>query len=158
MRLPARSVDCSDRPVTLPPGWARLATKPPPTGSLAKAKTMGTVDVAFFTMGTEGPSVRMTSTGNRTNSAAISASRAGPFDQRCSNATVRPSIQPSAFNRSANAAIHGVKIAASANKKPIVASLPADCPRAASGQAMVPPTSVMKARRCMNEEVPAAKR
>lgn len=30
--------------MVLPPGWARLATKPPPTGSLAKAKTMGMGD------------------------------------------------------------------------------------------------------------------
>src|SRR5262249_39700460 len=36
-RLPARSVDCSDRPVTLPPGRARVATKPVPTGSAANA-------------------------------------------------------------------------------------------------------------------------
>src|SRR6266851_4720985 len=39
-RLPARSVAWPDRPVTLPPGRARLATKPPPTGSFAMAKTM----------------------------------------------------------------------------------------------------------------------
>src|SRR5262249_39066757 len=47
-RLPARSVDCSDRPVTLPPGRARVATKPVPTGSAANAMTIGMTDVAFF--------------------------------------------------------------------------------------------------------------
>ena len=47
-RLPARSVCWFDRPVTLPPGRARLATIPVPTGSPAAAKTIGISDVAFF--------------------------------------------------------------------------------------------------------------
>ena len=47
-RLPARSVDWIDRPVTLPPGRARLATRPVPTGSSAVAKTIGMTDVACF--------------------------------------------------------------------------------------------------------------
>src|SRR5579872_896191 len=149
IRLPPRSVDCSDRPVTLPPGCARLATNPPPTGSLARANTMGMADVARLTVETEGPSVRMTSTGSRTNSAAISASRSGPFDQRYSNATVRPSLQPSAFDRSIKAAIHGAKVAASAKSKPTVGSLVPGCPRAARGQAIAPPRRVKNARRCM---------
>src|SRR5262249_18917690 len=34
------------KPVTLPPGRARLATKPEPTGSMALTKTIGTVRVA----------------------------------------------------------------------------------------------------------------
>src|SRR5262249_51541567 len=46
-RLAARSVAWPDRPVTLPPGRARLATKPPPTGSFAIAKTMGMTDVGI---------------------------------------------------------------------------------------------------------------
>ena len=37
-----------ESPVTLPPGRARLATKPAPTGSPALAITMGMVVVAFF--------------------------------------------------------------------------------------------------------------
>src|SRR5262249_36018941 len=45
-RLAARSVCCIDRPVTLPPGRARLATRPVPTGSPAAAKTIGMTDVA----------------------------------------------------------------------------------------------------------------
>src|SRR5262249_32257407 len=36
--------DWSDSPVRLPPGRARLATKPPPSGSAA-AKTIGTIAV-----------------------------------------------------------------------------------------------------------------
>ena len=44
--LPAVSVAWNDNPVTLPPGRARLATKPPPTGSIANAKTTGMIAVA----------------------------------------------------------------------------------------------------------------
>src|SRR5438128_2407518 len=35
------------KPVTLPPGRARLATRPNPMGSLTKANTIGIVEVAF---------------------------------------------------------------------------------------------------------------
>ena len=66
---------CSERPVTLPPGRERLLTKPLPTGSTAKAKTMGMVDVACLTAETALPPVTMTSTLRLTNSAAISAKR-----------------------------------------------------------------------------------
>src|SRR5262249_60299179 len=41
IRLPARLAACSDKPVTLPPGLARLATRPLPTGSMPTAKTIG---------------------------------------------------------------------------------------------------------------------
>ena len=42
------SVAKLESPVTLPPGRARLATKPAPTGSAALVITMGMVVVAFF--------------------------------------------------------------------------------------------------------------
>ena len=42
------SVSKLENPVTLPPGRARLATKPAPTGSTAFVITMGMVLVAFF--------------------------------------------------------------------------------------------------------------
>jgi hypothetical protein len=71
--LPASSRDCCDNPVTLPPGRARLAIQPVPTGSLASANTMGIVDVVRFTSASAAPDVTMTSTLRRTNSAAISA-------------------------------------------------------------------------------------
>jgi hypothetical protein len=35
-------------PVRLPPGQARLATRPNATGSLMALKTIGIVEVAFF--------------------------------------------------------------------------------------------------------------
>src|SRR5262249_49849778 len=47
-RLPAASGHCIDRPVMLPPGCARLATRPAPTGSPDNARTIGMTDVAFF--------------------------------------------------------------------------------------------------------------
>jgi hypothetical protein len=71
--------------VTLPPGRARLATRPPPTGSFANAKTMGMAGVTCFKAATMLPTVTMTSVFSRINSAAISAARSGrPSSQRYS--------------------------------------------------------------------------
>src|SRR6516225_4383691 len=99
-RLPARSVDWSDRPVMLPPGRDRLATKPLPTGSFATTNTIGMTDVACFTARSAVPDVTMTSTFSWTNSAAISTNRSSrPSAQRYSTAMVRPSIQPKSRNR-----------------------------------------------------------
>ena len=71
--MPAISGDKSDRPVTLPPGRARLATRPLPTGSVTVTKTIGMTAVACLAAMTTGvPDVTMTSTLSRTNSAAIS--------------------------------------------------------------------------------------
>src|SRR5882762_2485514 len=62
--------------VTFPPGRARLATRPLPTGSAADANTIGIIDVACCAMTTDlVPAVTMTSTLNRTHSEAISAKR-----------------------------------------------------------------------------------
>src|SRR5215831_3999539 len=54
-RLPAASGHCIDRPVMLPPGCARLATRPAPTGSPDNARTIEMTDVAFFAWGAAGP-------------------------------------------------------------------------------------------------------
>src|SRR5262245_31767233 len=51
-RLPARSAAWDDRPVTLPPGRARLGTRPVPIGSFAAANTIGTTDVTCFAAST----------------------------------------------------------------------------------------------------------
>ncbi len=147
-RLLATSVDWSESPVTLPPGRARLTTKPPRTGSVANAKTMGIIAVADFTVGTEGPSVTMRSTWRWTNSAAISASRSGrAFYQRYSISTVRPSIQPSARSRSTKASTQERKAEASANRSPMVRSLPSCCALVASGHAAAPPSAMINFRR-----------
>ena len=66
-RLPARSRDWFDSPVTLLPGRARLATMPVPTGSGASMKTIGTADVMCFAAGAAAPDVTMTSTLCRTS-------------------------------------------------------------------------------------------
>jgi hypothetical protein len=59
----------------LPPGRARLATKPLPTGSFERAKTMGMVEVTRFAAMIPAPAVNMTSTLSRVNSAAICVKR-----------------------------------------------------------------------------------
>src|SRR5262249_13897681 len=102
-RLPARSVCWSDRPVTLPPGRARLTTRPVLTGSPAPARTIGMTCFAARTLTL--PLETMTSTFCRTNSATISAARSlRPSAHRTLIATVRPSIQPSSRNRCTKAA------------------------------------------------------
>src|SRR5262249_37986861 len=107
-RLLAISVDWVDSPVTLPPGRARLATTPAPTGSSPNAKTMGMTAVACINVGTASAFETMTSTLRRTNSAAISAWRSGrPSDQRYSIAMVRPSIHPSSCSRCTKAEVQG---------------------------------------------------
>src|SRR5262249_42679936 len=57
-RFSAVSVCWSDRPVTLPPGRARLAMRPSPSGSFAVANTLGISDVALFGCGDCDVSVR----------------------------------------------------------------------------------------------------
>ena len=54
-------------------GRARLATRLPPTGSIDAQNTIGMTDVACFAATAAAPTVTMTSTLSRTNSAAISA-------------------------------------------------------------------------------------
>ena len=137
-RLPAASDPWLDRPVTLPPGRAKLATRPLPTGSPAVANTIGITDVACFAARTVGVlCVRITSTFSRTNSAAISEKRSlRPSAQRYSIATVRPSIQPSSRSRCTNAATHCPPTEGVVEpKNPMVGSLAGCCARAASGHA-----------------------
>jgi hypothetical protein len=80
-------------PVTLPPGRARLVTKPAPTGAPTSVNTIGMTDVACFAAMTFGVAcAKMTSTLRRTSSANISAKR-----------SERPSVQDAA------AALEGLK-------------------------------------------------
>src|SRR5262249_13482921 len=147
-RLPARSGAWTDSPVMLPPGRARLATRPPPTGSPAAANTIGITDVACLAASTAPPRVTITSTLSPTNSVAISAKRSGcPSAQRYSIATVRPSIQPSSRNLCTREATDWLSVASVPKPKyPMVGSFVACCARAASGHAAAPPSSVMKSR------------
>src|SRR3954469_25103449 len=62
-RLALRSGAISELPVALPPGRARLATRPVPTGSLLAPSTIGIVPVAFLAAKPAGvPAVTMMST------------------------------------------------------------------------------------------------
>ena len=81
-------------PVTLPPGRARLATNPLPTGSGSCLMTMGIVLVASLAAWvTVAPPVTMRSTLRRTNSAASSGSRSGfPSEYRYSMGMFFPSV------------------------------------------------------------------
>ena len=74
----------SMKPVALPPGRARLSTKPAPTGSATVTNTIGTVRVACCNGPTaEPPAARMTSGASATNSAAYLRLRsASPAPQR----------------------------------------------------------------------------
>ncbi len=151
-RLPARSGAWTDRPVTLPPGRAKLATKPLATGSLPIANTMGITDVACLTAGTAVPTVTMTLTFSSTNSAAIAAKRSLSA-QRYSIATVRPLIQPSSPSRCSKAAtslLHteGVPEA----KNPTLGILAGCCAVATSGRtAAATPSRVTNCRLLIGE-------
>ena len=75
-RLPVSSVTKELSPVTLPPGCARLATIPRPSGSPIAAMTIGIVRVALAAVSAAGvPRVRIRSTFARTNSSASAAKR-----------------------------------------------------------------------------------
>src|SRR5262245_18012212 len=150
-RLEAVSGSWPDRPVTLPPGRARLATRPAPTGSFAAAITIGMTDVACFAAMTAGVvGATMISTLSRANSAAISAKRSlRPSAQRYSIAMLRFSIHPSWCRRCTKTATRWLSTKGVVEpRNPMVGSLPGCCARAASGHAQaVPPSSVMNSRR-----------
>jgi hypothetical protein len=80
-------------PVRLPPGWARLATRPSATGSVPTAKTIGIVAVALWAAcAAGGPNAAITSTLRSTRSLANAGSRSSPPSaQRYSIATFCPS-------------------------------------------------------------------
>src|SRR5262249_27373680 len=139
-----------ERPVTLPPGRERLLTNPLPTGSTARAKTIGMVDVACLTAEIALPPVTMTSTLELTNSVAISAKRSGrPSANRYSKAMVRPSIQPSSRKRSTRAAYHWPLLArVPGASMPMSGRFAGCCARATSGHAAADSAiTLMKSRR-----------
>ncbi len=75
--LALSSGTCVDNPVTLPPGRARLATTPEPTGSLSCPMTMGISLVAFIAgRVADEPPETITLAGNATSSAASAGMRA----------------------------------------------------------------------------------
>ena len=93
-RLPARSGAREVKPVTLPPGRARLSTSPVDTGSEVPTKTIGTVLICFAA--STPPLQTTTSTPSRTISSAIALARSDlPSADRRSMAIFFPSIKPS---------------------------------------------------------------
>src|SRR5215471_10786372 len=116
-RLPLISGARVDSPVIFPPGRARLVTDPWATGSTSPAMTMGIVLVASLAarVAPPPPPVTITSTFNRTNSAAR-ADRRSSFPSACrySMTMFFPSTYPSSRRPSWNASVRG----ASAEGKP----------------------------------------
>ena len=101
MKPPGTSVAM---PVTLPPGRARLATRPTRTGSATAMKTMGMVDVAFFAARL-GCGVKATiRSGFRATSSCASAGKRSTCpsarENRCADCRPRPS-RPGAAPRAA---------------------------------------------------------
>ena len=92
-RLPLSSWASTDNPVTLPPGRARLATKPAPTGSPVTAITMGIVsDACLAAWAAKVLSVTIMSTFIWTSSVAMAASLSGlPCAKRNSRTMFWPS-------------------------------------------------------------------
>lgn len=91
--------------IRLPPGRARLAIRPAPTGSPTFAITMGMVVVAFFAANAGGlPATTIRSTLRRIKSAASSGKRSFfPSANRYSMVIFFPSIQPSLVSSCRNA-------------------------------------------------------
>src|SRR5262249_46249753 len=94
--LPPKLYSCVENPVALPPGRARLSTKPAATGSATAANTIGTARVVSSNGATAAtPFTRMTSGASATNSAACLRISAGLLvAQRVSIRTFWPMVQP----------------------------------------------------------------
>ena len=111
-----------DKPVIFPPGRARLATKPLPTGSSSNVMTIGIVEVAPLAGPVAvGPLVTMASTLSRTSSAASAGSRSSfPSACRRSMTIFFPSTYPSSRRPCWNASMRGAITAAEeVMRKPI---------------------------------------
>ena len=149
-RLPSRSGAIELNPVRLPPGRARLGTRPVPTGSPTATMTSGTTVVAFFTASDAGvPAVTITSTlsaiRSRTSPGNLSYL---PSAQRNSMLILRPSSYPSSRKPARNASTRlASNVAVELPMKPMRGIL--GSARAASGHAAAALRSTMKSRRCM---------
>ena len=145
------------KPVALPPGRARLSTKPAPTGSVTIGNTIGTVRVACSNGPTvEAPWARMTSGASATNSAAYLrmsvgiAVRPAGVDPHVAADGPAQLLQPLQERRDAGL-IFRDRPRLRAGARRCAASRSACCARAASGHAAAaPPRSVMNSRRLMS--------
>ncbi len=155
-RFTVMSVARRVRPVTFPPGRAKLATNPAFTGSIPlNAITIGTVWVAFLAaLMAGGLTATMMSTLARTRSAARPGRRPGPSAKRRSTTRFLPSTHPSSCRRRLKSSVtptagwFGIAIGAVGERRPTRAIVPACCASAPSGPTrMLPPTIAMNARR-----------
>ena len=124
------SVDKLESPVTLPPGRARLATRPAPTGSAVFVITMGMVVVAPFAANAVGPPVTtIRSTFRRTRSAASSGRRSCFCSaNRYSMVIFFPSIHPSLLSSCRNASTStAIPEAVLVSRKPMRRIFPVCC-------------------------------
>jgi hypothetical protein len=141
------------RPVTLPPGRTRFATRPLRTGSLDSAKTIGM------------PVVRLAADGCRpsrivTITSALSRAKFGRDLGELLAASLRPAILddhvaplgppklPQPLDEGGGPLLlHARRIRT--EEKPMMRAFPDRCARAASGHTAAPPMSVMMSRRLM---------
>src|SRR5262245_53836920 len=117
-------------PVILPPGRARLLIKPPPTGSVDPAITIGMVLVApFAANGVGPPATTIRSTFRRTRSAPSSGSRSSFCSaNRYSMVMFFPSIHPSLLISCRNASKRtAIPEAVLLSRKPMRGIFPACC-------------------------------
>jgi hypothetical protein len=141
----------SMNPVVLPPGRAKLATKPAPTGSTTDVNTTGNFVIDCCSAPTDGlPDAKMASGMSATSSSAYSRIRlATPAPHRMSILMFPPSVHPNRLSSARNAARRARPSGSSAAKS---MSTPMrrtglDCARAASGHATAAlPSSVMNSR------------
>ena len=103
--FPLRPYSKFVNPVVFPPGRARLATKPEPTGSTTATNTIGAERVACCNATTATLLLaRMTSGASPTNSAAYPRKRSvSPSAQRVSILKLRPMAQPNSASSWSNA-------------------------------------------------------
>ena len=153
--LALRPYSNMEKPVALPPGRARLATKPAPTGSMTPTKAIGTVRLRRCSTTTIGAVAAKTTSGvNASKSAASLRMRSGSrllAPQRYATRTLRPTDQPSSCNPCRNAALRLCPSASSEARFMKIAMRrmrSGCCARAASGHVTAaPPRSVMNSRR-----------
>src|SRR5262249_10503085 len=98
-------------PVALPPGCARLATKPAPTGSMTVTNTIGTLRVACSNAATLAvpDAATRTSGASATSSVACLRSSSASVAKRGSMCRLRPSLQPLGERREAGASFRIVR-------------------------------------------------
>ena len=133
-------------PVTLPPGRARLATKPPPTGSPTATNTTGT----FPSIGMIAESARLVNTMMTSGENASSSSAplrivfGSPSHQRTSMSALPPFHHPNSsrrFMKAVREALVG-PVASEPISTPMRTVRLVCCPRAATGHAAAPRTGI----------------